>query len=255
MALAELGVSWPAPLWQIGTVGSTSDWLKEMARAGSTAWTAVRADLQTSGRGRGGHAWVSPPGNLFLSVALPSPADRPITLLPLLVGVAVAEAARAWGVPAQLKWPNDILSGGRKLGGILVESSSDGHGTPTIVAGVGVNLALDPQALEEPLRSSVTSVRALGMAPPSPDEAAAAVLARLAVWYHAFAAEGGETLRAAWRGLAVDWWGRAVQAGSGGTAIRGIVRDIDDRGALVLELNGGRRVAVMSGEVRELRLA
>lgn len=225
-----------------------------MAREDAPAWTAVRSESQTAGRGRVGHAWASPPGNLFLSVVLPPPVDRPITLLPLLVGVAVAEAAREWGVPAQLKWPNDVLAADRKLGGVLVESSSDGQGAPAIVAGIGVNLLLDAERLEEPLRSAVTSVRSLGIDPPSPDEAAAAVLARLVVWYHAFVAVGGEPLRAAWRALAVDWWGHAVQAGSGGAAVRGIVRDIDDRGALVLETDGGQRVAVMSGEVREVRL-
>jgi len=248
-------VAWPAALWQVESVGSTNDWLKELARTDATAWTALRADRQTAGRGRGGHAWASPPGNLYLSCLLPAPADRPITLLPLLVGVAVAEAVREWGVPALLKWPNDVLSAERKLGGVLVESSSDGRAAPTIVAGLGVNLTLHPQALDAPLRASVTSVRALGFEPPSADEAAAAVLARLAVWYHAFANDGGEPVRVAWRALAVDWWGRTVQAGSGATAVRGIVRDIDDRGALVLETNGGQRVAVMSGEVRELRLA
>lgn len=248
-------MSWPAPLWHLGAVGSTNDWLKERVREGAAPWTAVRADRQTSGRGRGGHAWVSPPGNLYLSVVLPAPAGRPLTMLPLLVGVAVAESAREWRVDARLKWPNDVLAAERKLGGILVESSSDGSSAPSIVAGVGVNLTLDPETLDESLRATVTSVSTLGAAPPSVDAAAAAVLARLAVWYHAFASGGGDTVRAAWRALAVDWWGRAVQAGSGASAVRGIVRDIDERGALVLETPAGQRVAVTSGEVSELRLA
>jgi BirA family biotin operon repressor/biotin-[acetyl-CoA-carboxylase] ligase len=250
--LAALGVAWPAPLWHIETVGSTNDWLKAMAREGATAWTAVRADRQSSGRGRGGHAWVSEPGDLFLSVILPPPGSRALTLLPLLAGVAVAEAARERGARAHLKWPNDVIAGDRKLGGILVESSSEGQGPATIVAGVGLNLALDPERQAEPLRSSATSFRALGLAPPSPDDAAAEVLARLFVWYHAFATGGDEKLRVAWRALAVDWWGRTVQAGA---AVRGIVRDIDDRGALILETEDGRRIAVMSGDVREIRLA
>lgn len=242
-------------MWLVDTIGSTNDWLKEMARREASPWMVVRAERQTAGRGRGGRAWASPPGNLYLSVVLPPPADRPITLLPLLVGVAVAEAAQEWAVPARLKWPNDVLAGGRKLGGILVESSSDGQGSPAIVAGLGVNLSVDPAGVDEALRGVVTSVRALGLDPPSPDDAAAAVLDRLAVWYHAFATAGGEPVRAAWRALAVDWWGRPVQAGSGGASVRGIARDIDERGALVLEVDGGRRVTVMSGEVREIRLA
>ena len=242
-------------MWLVDTIGSTNDGLKEMARRDASPWTVVRAERQTAGRGRGGRSWASPPGNLYLSVVLPPPADRPLTLLPLLVGVAVAEAAQEWSVPARLKWPNDLVVGGRKLGGILVESSTDGQGSPAIVAGLGLNLSLDPASVDEALRGVVTSVRALGLDPPSPDTAAAAVLDRLAVWYHAFATVGGEPVCAAWRALAVDWWGRPVQAGSGGASVRGIARDIDERGALVLEVDGGRRVTVMSGEVREIRLA
>lgn len=245
-------MAWPAPLWHVETVGSTNDWLKAMAREGAAAWTVVRADSQSSGRGRGGHSWTSEPGDLFLSVILPPPGNRPLTLLPLLAGVAVAEAVRERGAKAQLKWPNDVLASDRKLGGILIESSTEGQGPATIVAGIGLNLVLEPERLGEPLRSSATSFRALGLTPPSPDDAASEVLARLFVWYHAFATGGGEKLRAAWRALAVDWWGRTVQAGA---AVRGIVRDIDARGALILETEGGRRIAVMSGDVREIRLA
>ena len=70
-----------------------------------------------------------------------------------------------------------------------------------------------------------------------------------------FAREGGAAaLRAAWRDLSVDWWGREVRRGSAGAVLSGIVRDLDERGALVLERPGGERVAVLSGEVRELRL-
>lgn len=236
------------------TVASTNDWLKAMARDGASDWTVARADRQTSGRGRGGHTWISRPGDLFLSVVLPSPGNRPLTLLPLLVGVAVAEAVRGQGVHAELKWPNDVLARGLKLGGILVESSTEGQGASTIVAGIGLNLAFDPAAPAEDLRMGATSFRALGAPPPTPETAAAAVLSRLFVWYHAFATEGGDRLRSAWRALAVDWWGRTVQAGTDGT-VRGAVRDIDARGALVLETEDGRRVAVMSGEVREVRLA
>lgn len=236
-------------------MGSTNDWLKEHAREGAAAWTAVRADRQIAGRGRGGHEWVSLPGDLFLSFVVPAPERRPLTLLPLLVGVAVAEATGEWGVAARLKWPNDVWVGQGKLGGVLVESSSDGRAAPAIVAGVGLNLSLDPKHLPDGMGAQVTSVRALGVPAPSPDAAAAAVLARVAVWYHRFVAEGGaDALRAAWRDLSVDWWGREVRAESSGALLSGIVRDLDERGALVLERPGGERVAVLSGEVRELRL-
>lgn len=254
-ALAERASDWPAPLWHLPEVGSTNDWLKEHVREGAPPWTAVRADRQAAGRGRGGHSWVSLPGDLFLSFVLPAPVDRPLTLVPLLVGVAAAEAAGEWGVAARLKWPNDLRVGDGKLGGVLVESSTDGRAAPLIVAGVGVNLALDPSRLPPDVRAAAVSVRALGVPPPSPDAAAAAVLARVALWYHAFTAEdGAAVLRAAWRGLSVDWWGREVSAESASGVLSGVVRDLDERGALVLERPDGARVAVLSGEVRELRL-
>lgn len=105
------------------TIGSTSDRLKQLARAGAPEWTAVLADRQTSGRGREGRTWQSPAGGLYLSVLL-RPRAEPVSLLPLAAGVAVAEAVAGFGVACQLKWPNDVLASGRKLAGILAEATS-----------------------------------------------------------------------------------------------------------------------------------
>src|SRR5262249_9671015 len=87
------------------------------------------------------------------------------------------------------------------------------------------------------------------------EEVAAAVLARLTVWYDALRQDGGRALVAAWRARALPWWGRTVQATSGGDVLQGVLRGVDDDGALVLELPGGERRAVLSGEVHEVRLA
>src|SRR4029453_18388593 len=142
--LGARGVDWPAPLHQLDVVDSTNDWLKPRVRLGAGPWPAVRADRQSGGRGRGGNGWVSPPGNLFLSLVLPPPR-APVTLVPLLVGGAVAEAVGEWGVAARLKWPNDVLVGEHKLAGILVETSSEAGGAPAgLRGGVGLNLSLGP---------------------------------------------------------------------------------------------------------------
>ena len=161
-ALEARSVPWPAPLWLLGTVGSTSDWLKELAREDASPWTAVRAERQTAGRGRGGHEWASPPGNVYLSVILRAAARRPAaSRCSRCSSVSRSRRPRARG-----GWPR--ASSGRttcwRARGSWAESWS--RPRPTARArrrswpASGVNLALSPETLDEPLRSSVTSVRA-----------------------------------------------------------------------------------------------
>jgi BirA family biotin operon repressor/biotin-[acetyl-CoA-carboxylase] ligase len=252
-ALAARGVPWPGPLHYLPVVGSTNDWLKAQARAGAPPWTAVLAGRQTAGHGREGRPWESPPGNLFVSVlAPPALAPASVLVLPLAVGVAVAEAVEEHGVKAALKWPNDLIAEGGKLGGILVEALSGATGPEALVVGIGVNLALDPATLPASLREGVTSVRALAGRAPGAVDAAAAVLARLRHWYDAVRQDTA-TVLAAWRRRSLPWWGRPVEARLGESLLRGIARDVDDRGALILELEDGTRAALLAGEVREVR--
>jgi len=253
--LEARGREWPAPIQWLPTVGSTNDFLKDRAREGAPGWSAVVAERQTGGRGRRGRPWLSPPSNLFLSLLLrPELPAGSAGLLPLAAGVAAADAAREWGVEARLKWPNDVLVRDRKLGGVLVEATTAAEGLDAVVVGVGVNLSLDPAAAPPALRGTITSVRAENGLAPGPAVAAAAVLDRLAVWYDALARDGPPAVLAAWRARSVPWWGRAVEARSGDAVLRGIARDLDGRGALILDLADGSRRVVLSGEVRELRL-
>jgi BirA family biotin operon repressor/biotin-[acetyl-CoA-carboxylase] ligase len=253
--LRARGRGWPAPVRWLESVGSTNDFLKERAREGAPEWSAVVAECQTRGRGRGGRAWLSPAGNLFLSVLLrPRLPPESAGVLPLVVGVAAAEAAGEWGVDVRLKWPNDLLARDRKLGGILVEASAGTEGLETVVVGIGVNLALDPAVAPPALHATLTSVKAESGRDPGVAAAAAAVLDRLAVWYDALARDGPPSALAAWRARSVPWWGRAVEARSGDVVLRGVARGLDGRGALILDLDDGSRRAVLSGEVRELRL-
>src|SRR6266568_1323624 len=227
-ALRARGLDWPAPIEHHARLGSTSDLLKEKAREGAPEWAAVLADEQTGGRGRQGRAWASPPGGLYLSVLL-RPRFAPASLIPLAAGVAVVEALGEHGVTAELKWPNDVLAGGRKLAGILAEASSSSSGLEWVVLGVGMNLL-------------------------APAEAATAVLARLTVWYDALRADAPSVLRA-WRACAVPWWGRRVELRSRGSVVRGVAEDLDPAGALLLTLEDGSRRTVLSGEVTAVRLA
>jgi BirA family biotin operon repressor/biotin-[acetyl-CoA-carboxylase] ligase len=251
-ALAARGVEWPAPLeWHAQHV-STSDRLKTLARAGASEWTAVLADSQSGGRGREGRSWASPPGGLYLSILL-RPRFAHASVLPLAAGVAVAEAVGEHGAQVALKWPNDVLLGGRKLAGILAESASGAGGLDWVALGIGVNAAVDVAGLPEGLRESAASLASAGGAP---DVAAlaASVLCRLRVWYDALAASPAAIV-AAWRRRAVPWWGEDVELRTGAESLRGRLLDVDEDGALRLQLADGSARRVVSGEVARLRRA
>jgi BirA family biotin operon repressor/biotin-[acetyl-CoA-carboxylase] ligase len=242
----------PAVEWHDELV-STSDRLKDLARSAAPEWTAILADRQTGGRGREGRTWQSPAGGLYLSVLL-RPSGECARLVPLTAGVAVAEAVDSFGITGELKWPNDVLVSGRKLAGILAEASSAGAAVEWVVLGIGVNVALEPERLPEGLRASVTSLHAEGAKAAGTVAVAAAVLARLAVWYDALR-EAPSRVVAEWRTRAVPWWGTRVEVRSGASVLRGRLVAVDDDGALVIEQDGGDRRRLVSGEVSRLRQA
>lgn len=125
------------------TTGSTNQDAMDAARAGAPHGSVFFADEQTAGRGRGGHTWHSAAGQgLYVStiLRLPIPAAR-LPLLPLVAGLAAAEAIRiAAGLIVDLRWPNDLLIGARKTGGILVEAGSQASGPAHAVVGIGINV-------------------------------------------------------------------------------------------------------------------
>jgi BirA family biotin operon repressor/biotin-[acetyl-CoA-carboxylase] ligase len=253
--LAARGAAWPCSIESFDVIPSTSDRAKELARAGAAEWTVVVATHQTAGRGRQGSAWRSPPGNLALTVLLrPSLSPPQAGLIPLAAGVAVRDALGESGVEAALKWPNDVLVAGRKIAGILAEAAWGSEGMEGVALGIGVNLDLVRDELPLELRESTTSIAAeMGQAP-DPARVAAAVLAHVSVWYHALAREGPLPVIEAWRVRSAPWWGRRVEVRLGSRLVRGVAVGIDERGALLLDEQGGGLVALHSGEMRELRL-
>mgnify|MGYP000244716598 CR=1 FL=1 len=122
-------------------VGSTNDVAWEWAASGAPEGALVVARAQTRGRGRAGRTWLSPAGGgLWFSVVLyPGLVHPAAGMLPLAVGFGVAAGLRRLGLRAELKWPNDVLVGGRKICGVLVEGRFSGSRLATAVAGVGVN--------------------------------------------------------------------------------------------------------------------
>jgi len=251
-ALAARGAAQLAGLEWHTTLASTSDRVKALARAGAPEWTAVLADQQSGGRGREGRHWASPPGGLYLSVLF-RPRFAAVGLLPLAAGVAVAEAAREFGVRAELKWPNDTLVAGRKLAGVLAEAASGAAGVEWVSLGIGVNVRSAQDGLPVELRGQVASLHEGGRAP-EVSAVAAAVLAHLRVWYDAVGS-APRAVVSAWRSRAVSWWGEPVEIRTGGGTLRVRLRGVDADGALVVEMPGGQARRVLSGEVLGVRRA
>ena len=216
----------------------------------------VVAEMQTAGRGRHGRAWFSPPGaGLYVSIVVRPPAgtsngEGATALLTLASGVAIAEAVRAaTGLPAEIKWPNDVLVGGRKLAGILAESAVQGGTLQFVVIGFGVNL--QPAAYPPELASRVTSIEAETMRPADRALVLAEIVAALGERYADLRAGRFDAILSAWRTLAPSLSGARVEWDSPAGVVRGRAEDIDRHGALLVRVDG-KVVRVLAGEVRWL---
>jgi len=143
-------------------IGSTNDRARELARQSRVPWTVILAEFQVRGRGRGDRPWISSPGKgLLASILLPGGSLERNALAPIRVGLAGAEAMEMSQSPGgdrrpsvELKWPNDLVIGGRKVGGILCESGGNG----ILVAGLGINIHQKPPDFPPELRPSTTSL-------------------------------------------------------------------------------------------------
>jgi type III pantothenate kinase len=234
-------------------VTSTNDVARDELLAGAPSGSIYRAERQTAGRGRHGNSWHSAAGNLLMSVVLrPRLVPERVPLVTLAAAVAARDVLSRHGVHCGLKWPNDLMVGGRKLGGILTEGVFEGGTLVGVVVGVGVNVALDVASLEPPLCDTAASFAALGQPLPALD-GLAREMARALVSQVAVLEEGmSDRLLASWKHDNVTL-GEPVEYEQGGRVRHGRAVDLDTFGALVVDEDDGPRRTVQSGEVRMLR--
>lgn len=227
-------------------IDSTNEEGKRQARAGAPEGTLIWSRLQTAGRGRRGRTWISPAGNLYLSIVLrPGNSAAAAAQLGFAAALAVADAvapALSTGVRLGLKWPNDVLLDGRKLSGILLESqASDGH-LDWLVVGIGVNLASFPEGVDYP----TTSLAAIGAAI-TVEALLEAVANRFEAWYAQWREAGFPPLREAWLARA-EGLGAAIRVRLATGESEGRFVGLDEEGALLLDDAKGRR-RIAAGEV------
>ena len=224
-------------------IDSTQDEAVRQAAAGAAEGTLVVALVQSAGRGRRGRAWISPPGNLHCSLVLrPACAVSDAAQLGFAASLAVAESASHFlppGIVVACKWPNDVLVGGAKVAGILLQSRAVA-GSPALdwlVIGIGVNLASHPAETEYP----ATSLAAAGAPEVTPDAMLPILAERLLAWYAAWRVPAGFTaLRDAWLARA-HGLGGPIRVRLPSAEIEGRFAGLDSAGRLVLDGPAGRQ--------------
>jgi BirA family biotin operon repressor/biotin-[acetyl-CoA-carboxylase] ligase len=238
----------------LASTSSTNDVAARLAESGADEGTTVVAEAQDAGRGRHGRVWFSPRGaGLYVSVIVRPAAGlagggNPASLLTLASGVAIAEAVRAvTGLPAEIKWPNDVVIGRRKLAGILAEAAVQGGALHFVVVGFGVNL--QPAAYPPDLASRATSLEAETSRPVDRALVLAEILAAMGKRYADLRVGRFDAILSAWRHLAASLPGAHVEWDSPAGVIRGCAEDIDRDGALLVNVDG-RIERIVSGELR-----
>jgi BirA family transcriptional regulator, biotin operon repressor / biotin---[acetyl-CoA-carboxylase] ligase len=233
-----------------GETGSTNADALDAARAGDPGKLWITATRQVSGKGRQGRTWVSELGNLYASLLLIDPARDASALGTLPLAVAVAVHGTLASLPGMLrhdlkiKWPNDILANGKKISGILLESTALEDGRLAVAVGIGINIAHHP----DPALYQATDLTQLGMVT-APEalfpQLATTMAATLDAWNHG---RGFPQIRAEWLRLARGQ-GEMITASLPNGPVQGRFDDIDGEGRLVLTLQNGQTRSISAGDV------
>jgi len=237
-----------APILALEEIDSTNAEARRRAEAGETGPLWITALRQTAGRGRRGRAWETGEGNLaatYLFTTQLRPADA--AQVSFVAALAVADMASAFAPPTlvSLKWPNDLMIGGRKAAGILVESGAIAGGGLWVAVGVGVNLAHAPDLPERPATTFAVHMRAT---PPGPLEALAPLAEALEAWRRVWEQGGFPPIAKAWTERAHGMGERCVAHLSGET-VEGIAESLDADGALKLRTANGAVRRITAGDV------
>ncbi len=223
---------------------STMETARETARQGAEEGTVIITDEQTAGRGRLKRRWLTPQGNIALSIIL-----KPVNAaLPYLIMIASLAAARSIesvsGRNTQIKWPNDVLIEGKKVCGILIENELKGNKVDFSITGIGINVALNPadhkEIAETAISLTLTQDNDLRL------KLIKALLQEFDKLY--LQLPDGKAIYNAWRGKLVTL-GKSVKATWGKQVIEGTAEDVDESGALLIQDIHGDLVKVVAGDV------
>ena len=230
------------------SVDSTNRYARQLAADGAEQGTLVLADEQTAGRGRRGRGWLSPAGEgIFMTLILrPHAHPSHVAVLSLQTALAVARAiSRACQLDARIKWPNDIVCGGRKVCGMLLEMNADEQSVHDVVAGIGINV--HQKAFEGDIAKTASSLDLLtGRTICRADVVRAFLEEYEAV--DALAKEGADALMQAYRERSATL-GQRVQVISATGSFTGTAMEVTDSGSLIVRMDDGENREVLAADV------
>jgi len=237
---------------------STNDYAAELSRKrDDTDGIVVIADSQSRGKGRLGRAWISPPGvNLYFTVMLKPPfPPSEASLLTMAAAVATINAVREYtGLPAEVKWPNDILIDGRKAGGILLEMRSDKNRINMLAVGIGLNVNMSLHEFPEDLRSSATSLKVEKGEDVDRMGLLGTILEELEKTYKIILRGNKRALINKWIRLNCTL-GHEITAKDRDRVISGIAEDVNEMGGLIIRTSDGKVETLSAGEVTIVKKA
>jgi len=225
-------------------VGSTTDVVRALIGAGGAHGTLVVADEQRAGKGRFGRRWLTPPGGSLAFSLLIEPELPQLKVMSMIASLAVVEAVRsASGLDCQIKWPNDVQAGGRKLAGILIDSEIAAEMPSFAIAGIGINVNYDTAA-EPELAGIATSV----MSETGRRHEREVILAACLNAFERIYGDPVTETFGKWR-AALSTLGRRIQVTAGGVAHAGQAMDVTEDGSLILRNDDGALLTFPAGEV------
>ncbi|ADJ26148.1 biotin/acetyl-CoA-carboxylase ligase [Dehalogenimonas lykanthroporepellens BL-DC-9] len=246
--IATNNESWEGSTWSTHThfypsVDSTMDIARQMAKGGCTEGTNVVAARQHAGRGRLSRVWLSPEGSVSMSVVLFPELNR-LSHLVMIAGVAVVEALESFtGVSPALKWPNDIIIRGLKLGGILVESGTVSERRYAVIGiGLNVNVTIGDYPEIAGIATSLFDITGKNF---RETEVSRSIVRSLEHYYRGI--DNSEIFQR-WRSR-LDTIDRRVTVETGGNHIEGIARDVNPDGSLIIRSDDGIDHQVFAGDI------
>ena len=230
------------------TLESTNTEAADQARRGVDEGLYIVADEQTAGRGRQGREWISKKGSgVFISLVLrPKVDSRYLTLIPLMAAVAVYDVLlKGFLIQPDIKWPNDILVGEKKICGILSEAVDTPRGL-AVILGIGINTKAGV------LPENATSIENESAFPAVRDEIVDVLTEEIAKLYHALHNDPAEIIDR-WKQRSSYFEGKAVEVSSGNEKFTGVTCGLEENGALRVKTADGSVRIVQAGDVERLR--
>jgi len=232
-------------IYHRSTIDSTMEYAKLLARKGAKEGTIVISDEQTAGKGRLDRLWLTPKGNLAMSVIL----QPPLTILPQIIMIASISVVRAikniCNIDSKIKWPNDILIRGKKVCGILIENEVKSSEVSFSIVGIGMNINLDVLTYPDIANLATSLSNELGHKVQR-EEISCSLLSEIEKLY--LSAKAGFSTYPEWKSN-LGILGKMIQVQSGDTKERGIAKDVTEQGNLLLRKDDGTTTELFVGDV------